>query len=120
MAHAVLPVVTEVIEQEGSDPGRRVVRGPLGDRRHLGRPGIHPAAHAQDNKTAGLAEDAQHQTTERVIQSIGIAALQNAIAKLNHHGQNEKRYRQLYEVHRRRNPVYRANIEGRQAAHREL
>ncbi len=58
------------------------------------------AAYAQCDKTLRLTEDTQEQTTNAVVQSIGVALLNPAIDQLQHNGESKKWDRVNNKIHK--------------------
>ena len=66
------------------------------------------AAYAERDKALRLAEHAQGQAADTVVQAIGIALLRPAVDQLQHNGEDEKRDRVNDKIHNNRTTVIAA------------
>lgn len=80
VAHAVQPVVAEIVEQQGQQPAWQAEPEGIGlDQRHMaGHDGVDAQRQQLGEDGAGLAQDAQVQRADGIGQRIGIAPASEA------------------------------------------
>ena len=99
VAQPVQPVIAEVVEHHGQHPGPPVAGVQQRQGKVLGDQIINIAASAQSDEALRLAQGAQEQTADAVVEAVGIAPLAPAIEQLQQHGQDKEGYRVNDQVH---------------------
>ena len=84
MAQTMEPVIAKIVQYKGQHPGPPMRAVHKGKGKVLGDEIIDVAANPQRDKPSGLAQNSHEQTTDRVVEAIGVASCGDAISQLHH------------------------------------